>query len=45
VKVTVDELWRIVLPREARKQLDINERDVLEVSVQNDEIIIKKIEK
>ncbi|MBQ4100279.1 MAG: AbrB/MazE/SpoVT family DNA-binding domain-containing protein [Oscillospiraceae bacterium] len=38
----VDELGRIVLPIELRRTLDINERDSLEIYVENDQIILKK---
>ena len=38
----VDELGRIVLPIELRRTLDIGERDALEISVEGDEIILKK---
>ena len=38
----VDELGRIVLPRELRKTMHIKERDPLEVFVDADAIILKK---
>ena len=38
----VDELGRIVLPIELRRTLDIEEKDSLEIYVDNDEIILKK---
>jgi len=41
---SVDELGRIVIPKDYRKLLDIKEEDVLEISVQEDKIIIKKME-
>ena len=38
----IDELGRIVLPIELRRNLNINERDSLEIFVENDCIILKK---
>ena len=38
----MDELGRIVLPKELRKTMDINERDALEIYVNGNEIILKK---
>ncbi|HHY52642.1 MAG TPA: AbrB/MazE/SpoVT family DNA-binding domain-containing protein [Clostridiales bacterium] len=38
----VDDLGRIVLPRELRKVLDINERDELEIFMQGNSIILQK---
>ena len=40
----VDELGRIVLPKELRTTLDINERDALEIYVDGSTIILKKYE-
>ena len=40
----VDELGRVVLPIELRRNLDINEKDALEIFVDNDKIILKKYE-
>ncbi|MDD5946030.1 MAG: AbrB/MazE/SpoVT family DNA-binding domain-containing protein [Clostridia bacterium] len=40
----VDELGRIVLPIELRRSLDINERDTLEIFVDDERIILKKYE-
>lgn len=40
----VDELGRIVIPKELRRTLDINEKDPLEIFVENDQIILKKYE-
>ncbi len=40
----VDELGRIVLPIELRRNLDINEKDALEIFVDNEKIILKKYE-
>ncbi len=38
----IDELGRIVLPIELRKQFGISERDSLEIYVEGDRIILKK---
>lgn len=38
----VDELGRIVLPIELRRNLDINEKDALEIFVDSEKIILKK---
>ena len=38
----IDELGRIVLPKELRRDLDINERDALEIFTEQDSIILKK---
>lgn len=40
----VDELGRIVLPIELRRNLDINEKDALEIFVDDDKIVLKKYE-
>ena len=40
----VDELGRIVLPIELRRNLDIAERDELEIYLENDRIILQKFE-
>ena len=40
----VDELGRVVLPIELRRNLDINEKDDLEIFVDEDRIILKKYE-
>lgn len=40
----VDELGRIVLPIELRKTLNINEKDSLEIFVDNDRIVLQKYE-
>ena len=40
----LDDLGRIVLPIEFRRILDIAERDELEISLQNDQIILRKYE-
>ena len=41
----VDVLGRIVLPIEIRRNLDIEERDLLEIFVEDDRIILRKQEK
>ena len=38
----VDELGRIVLPKEMRTTFDIKERDPIEIFVEGDNIILKK---
>ena len=38
----VDELGRIVLPIELRRTLEIEERDPLEIYVEEDRIVLKK---
>ncbi len=40
----VDELGRIVLPIEIRKNLSIENRDTVEIFVEEDKIILKKYE-
>lgn len=40
----VDNLGRIVLPIELRRTLDIEERDELEIYMENDRIILQKFE-
>ena len=40
----VDELGRIVLPIELRRTLDIEEKDALEIYVEDSAIILKKYE-
>ena len=40
----VDELGRIVLPIELRRNLDINEKDALEIFVDDDKVVLKKYE-
>ncbi len=43
VKKRIDELGRIVIPKEIRKAFNIRNFDELEISIDNDKIIIKKI--
>ncbi|MBS4189772.1 AbrB/MazE/SpoVT family DNA-binding domain-containing protein [Bacillus sp. FJAT-49705] len=38
----VDELGRIVLPKELRRTLEINEKDPLEIFIENEKIILQK---
>ena len=40
----VDELGRIVIPKELRKKFCIDEKDGLEIYVEDDRIILKKYE-
>lgn len=40
----VDELGRVVLPIELRRNFDINEKDAIEIFVDDDRIILKKYE-
>ena len=40
----VDELGRVVIPIELRRTLGINEKDALEIYVENDRIILRKYE-
>ena len=40
----IDELGRIVLPKELRKTLNIAHKDAMEIYVEEDSIIIKKYE-
>lgn len=40
----IDELGRVVLPKELRKTLDIREKDDLEIFVENKSIILRKYE-
>ncbi len=38
----VDELGRVVLPVELRRNLDIEERDPLEITLEGDRIVLRK---
>lgn len=40
----VDELGRVVIPIELRRNLDISEKDALEIYVEEDSIVLKKYE-
>lgn len=40
----VDELGRIVLPIELRRNLNISERDPLEIYIEGDRVILRKFE-
>ena len=41
----VDELGRVVIPSEIRKNLDIKEKEPMEIFVDGSDIILKKYEK
>ncbi|MFP7487286.1 AbrB/MazE/SpoVT family DNA-binding domain-containing protein [Priestia filamentosa] len=38
----VDELGRIVIPKELRRTLNLNDRDPVEIFVDNDQIVLRK---
>ena len=40
----VDELGRIVLPKELRRTFEINEKDPMEIFVDEEKIVLKKYE-
>lgn len=40
----VDELGRVVIPKEMRKALDIDQRDPIEISIEGSNIILHKYE-
>ncbi len=40
----IDELGRVVLPIELRRNLNLNEKDSIEIYVEGDKIILKKHE-
>ncbi|MFW5976733.1 MAG: AbrB/MazE/SpoVT family DNA-binding domain-containing protein [Bacillota bacterium] len=40
----IDDLGRMVIPKELRKTMDINKKDPMEIFVENDRIILKKYE-
>ena len=40
----IDELGRIVIPKDLRKQLGIQEGDLLEMNLENEKIVIEKFE-
>lgn len=40
----IDEVGRIVIPNEIRKSLNIKPKDELDISIDNDKIILKKIQ-
>lgn len=40
----VDELGRIVIPKEMRKSLDIDQKDPIEISIDGSSIILQKYE-
>ncbi len=39
----VDELGRIVIPKEIRRSFKINEKDLLEIFIEGENIILKKV--
>ncbi|KML06686.1 transition state regulator Abh [Bacillus stratosphericus] len=41
----LDQLGRIVLPQEMRKNIGIFDRDLMEISVVDDKIVLKKIKR
>ena len=40
----IDEVGRIVLPKELRATMDLNTKDELDISVEGDRIILKKMQ-
>jgi len=40
----IDEVGRIVLPKELRATMDLNTKDELDISVEGDRIILRKIQ-
>ena len=40
----IDELGRVVLPIELRRNFDLKEHDRVEISVEDDKIVLKKFE-
>ena len=40
----IDELGRVVIPKEIRKKLEINEKDPVEIYVESRSIVLKKVE-
>ncbi len=40
----IDELGRVVIPKELRRKLGIKEKDPIEIHIDNHSIILKKIE-
>jgi len=40
----IDEVGRIVLPKELRATMDLNTKDELDISVEGDRIILKKFQ-
>ena len=42
MKRKIDELGRVVLPKEIRDVLDIKEKDAIEIFTDNDKIILQK---
>ena len=44
INITIDEIGRIVIPKAFRKRIGINSRDVLNLTIEDDSLIIKKSE-
>ena len=44
IKRKIDELGRIVIPIELREKLEIEVKDLIEIYVDNDKIVLKKYE-
>ena len=40
----IDEVGRIVLPKEIRQKMDLKTKDELEISVEDDKIILRKFQ-
>lgn len=40
----IDELGRITLPIELRRSMDIGEHDALEITIENDAVVLRKYE-
>lgn len=40
----IDQVGRVVIPKETRRSLGINEKDPLEIFVEDDKIILRKYE-
>ena len=40
----IDDLGRMVIPKELRKTMNINKKDPMEIFVENDKIILQKYE-
>ena len=40
----VDELGRIVIPKEMRRELDIDQKDPIEISIEGSKIVLRKYE-
>ena len=40
----IDELGRIVIPKEMRRELDIDQKDPIEISIEGSNIVLRKYE-